>query len=384
VISEVSLSLVLLIGAGLLIRSYRHSQLANPGFNLHNVVSMRMSLPNTTYPKPEAVTGFYKQLCDRVNGLPGIESAGTTYSLPMSSVALAWGPIVIEGYVPNDPQDSIIANQRFVSPGYFAAMGVPLIKGRYLDDRDIKGALETAMVNEEMAERFWPNDDPVGKRLELSPKGPWRTVVGIVRDTKQFSVDNEPPITVYFPSGQFAINSLYLVARASTDAGQAATAITEEIRKLDPELPVFDVKSMEERLHDSLARRRFAMLLLGLFAALALILAAIGIYGVLAYTVNQRTHEIGIRMALGAQPGDILHLVIRQAVILVSIGIVIGLGGAFALTRVLASLLFGVSTTDSLTFTVISLLLGGIALVASYVPARRAARVDPMVALRYE
>jgi predicted permease len=384
VISEVALSLVLLIGAGLLIRTYQRIQQANPGFNVHNVVSMRLSLPQTKYSKPESITAFYKELCDRVNVLPGIEAAGTTYSLPMSSVALAWGPIVIEGYVPNTPQDSIIANERFVSPGYFAAMGVPLVKGRYLDDRDVKGALETVMVNEELAERFWPNQDPLGRRLELSTNGPWRTVVGVVRDTKQFSVDNEPPITVYSPSGQFSIGSLYLVARGSGSTELMVSAITEQLHALNPELPFFDVKSMEQRLRDSLSRRRFAMFLLGAFASFALILAGIGIYGVLAYAVNQRTHEIGIRMALGAQPGNISLMVIRQAFVLVSGGVVTGLAGAFGLTRLMASLLFGVSTTDAFTFVAISVFLGCIGLAASYVPARRASRVDPMVALRYQ
>jgi putative ABC transport system permease protein len=209
-------------------------------------------------------------------------------------------------------------------------------------------------------------------------------VVGVVRDEREYSQESEPPITACFPIEQFTIGSRFLVARTTSDPVQMTAAVIKEIQALDPELPAFDVHTMEQRLYDSLARRRFSMLLLGVFATFALILAAIGIYGVMTYWVNQRTHEIGIRMALGAQPGNILQLVIRQSLFMVSVGIGIGLTGAFALTRVMASLLFGVSATDRWTFIMISLLLGGIALLASYIPARRAARVDPIVALRYE
>src|SRR6266536_8310 len=378
VVVEVALSLVLLIGAGLLVRSYQSIQNSSPGFNPHNVLSFRVSLPPAKY-KGAPVTAFYKQLGERIRVLPGVEAVGTSYSLPMSSVALAWGPITIEGYVPKNSADFIMSNERFVSPGYFPAMGVPLVKGRLFDERDIKGATETVIVNENLAQRFWPNEDPIGKRLERGAEEPWRTVVGVVRDTKQFSVDNEPQISIYHPHEQFPIGSMFLVVRTSSDPMSLNFTIAKEIHALDPELPLFDVKTMEGRLSDSLARRRFSTFLLGIFAGVALILAVIGIYGVMAYSLNQRRHEIGIRMALGAHPGKILRMVIGQSFVLVTLGIAIGLGGAFALTRVVSSLLFGVSATDAATFVIPPLLLVSVGLLASYFPARRAAGVEPLI-----
>lgn len=383
VVVQVALSLVLLIGAGLLARSYNHIQNANPGFNPQSVLSFRLSLPNSKYKGP-AVTNFYKQLTDRVKSLPGVESVGTSYSLPMSSVAFAWGPITIEGYVPKNSADFIMSNERFVSPGYFAAMGVPLVKGRLFDERDVKDAQQTVIVNENLAERFWPNQDPIGKRLERGDKEPWRTVVGVVRDTKEFSFDNEPPISIYHPHEQFPIGTMFMVVRSSTPTSVLTPAITKELRALDPELPAFEFKTMEQRLSDTLSRRRFSTFLLGTFSLVALVLAAIGIYGVMAYSVTQRTQEIGIRMALGAEPGKIMVMIVRHSLVLVVVGIVLGLVGAFSLTRVMQSLLFRVSATDTLTFVAPPLILGAIALLASYFPARRAARVDPTMALRSE
>lgn len=389
VVVQVALSLMLLIGAGLLVRSYQQIQNSNPGFNVRNVLSFRLSLPNAKYKGP-AVTGFYKQLTDRIKALPVVEAAGTSYSLPMSSVALAWGPITIENYVPKNSGDFIMSNERFVSPGYFPAMGVPLVSGRYFDERDIKGAMETVIVNENLAQRFWPGEDPLGKRLQRADKKIWRTVVGVVRDNKEFSVDNEPPISVYHPHEQFPIGTMFMVVRAKSETGAAATGsslqplITREIKSLDPELPAFEFMTMEQRLSQSLARRRFSTFLLGVFALVALLLAAIGIYGVIAYSVTQRTQEIGIRMALGARPMNIMNMVVRQSLVLAFVGVVLGLAGAFALTRIMSSLLFGISPTDLPTFVIPPLVLGIIALLASYFPARRAAALDPTVALRSE
>ena len=384
IISEVALSLVLLIGAGLLIRSYQRIVNASPGFNPNNVLSLRLSLPAARYSTPDSVFSFYKRLGDRVKELPGIESVGMNFFLPLSSNSAAWGPITIEGYVPKTASELIISNERFISPDYLRVMGIPLIKGRDFDERDIKGSPEVIIVNEELARRFWPDEDPIGKRIQRGGKGPWRKVVGVVRDDKEFSLENEPPITLFHPIEQFTIGSRYFVARTSADPAPMIAAVNEEIRALDPELPAYDVSTMQQRVHDTLARRRFSMFLLGVFAAFAVVLAAIGIYGVMTYWVNQRTHEIGIRMALGAGQRNILQLVIRQASVLVSAGVIAGLAGAFALTRVMSSLLFGVSATDRFTFIVISLLLAAVALLASYVPARRATKVDPMVALRQE
>ena len=384
VVSEVALSLVLLIGAGLLIRSYQRILISNQGFNPHNVLAMRLSLPTVKYPTPDSITSFHKRAGERITALPGVESVAATYSLPMSTVAFAWEPIVIEGYVPRTAHDSIISNVRIVSPDYFRTMGISLVQGRLFDERDRKGEPETVIVDEALAERFWPNENPLGKRMQRGGSDSWRTVVGVISDAKEYSSEMEPPIAVYYPFEQVAARNMYLVVRTTSDPVQMSSAITREIQAADPELPVFDVNSMDQRLHDSLARRRFSMILLSAFSAFAVVLAAIGIYGVMSYSVNQRTHEIGIRMALGAQRGNIVQLVIRQAVILVSFGLAIGLAGAFALTRVMSSLLYGISATDRFTFVIVSLMLGGTALLASFIPAHRATKVDPMVALRCE
>ncbi|HEX4945648.1 MAG TPA: ABC transporter permease [Blastocatellia bacterium] len=384
VIAEVALSLVLLIGAGLLIRSYYYLQTASPGFDPNGVLSLRLSLPTTRYTTPESVYNFYKQLDEKVKQLPGIEFVGMNYSLPFSSTSAAWGPITIEGYVPKAASELIMSNERFISPDYLRAMGMPLVKGRPFNEHDIKGAQEVCLVNEALAARFWPNEDPIGKRIQRIDKGPWRTVVGIVRDARQVELEKEPPLSVYYPIDQFTIRTRFFVARTAADPHQTTLAITKVVQSLDSELPVYDVSTMEERLAHALAQRRLAMVLLSVFAVVALVLAAIGIYGVMSYWVSQRQHEIGIRMALGAAPSNIVQLVARQALLLISIGVSIGLIGAFALTRVMTSLLFGVSATDGLTFGLLALLLGGIALLASYLPARRATKVDPMIALRAE
>jgi predicted permease len=383
VVFEVALSLIVLICAGLLIRSYRRVVNAHPGFDSRNVHAMRLSLPGARYSTPESIVGFFRQVGERLERTPGVESVGTSYSLPMSAVAFAWEPITIEGYAPPTAQDTIISNVRIINPGYFDVMRIPLKLGRYFTGQDIKGAQETVIVNEALAERFWPNEYPIGKRLQRGKSGPWKTVVGVISDTKEYSAEKEPPIAVYYPAEQVIARNMYLVIRTTSDPVPMTAAIVKEIQAVDPEMPVYDVGSMDQRLYGSLARQRFSMFLLGVFALIALILAAIGVYGVMAYSVSQRTHEIGVRIALGARPDAILRLVIRQALILAALGIAIGLIGAFALTRVMSSLLFGVSATDLLTFVITSLLLGSIALMASYIPARRAAKVDPIAALQH-
>lgn len=384
IVSEIALSLMLLIGAGLLIRSYQRVSNADPGFDPNNVLSLRLALPNTKYNSPELVTGFYRQLNERVAALPGVESVGTNYLLPLSSSAVGWEPIEVDGYVPPNQDDMIISNARFISPGYLTTMRIALIEGRDFDDRDVKGAEEVCIVNRQFAERFWPNESPIGKRVQRGSAEVWRTVVGVVADEKEYNPDAEPPITLYHPINQISPGSRYLVARTASNPSAMAASIAREIHALDPDLPVFDVATMEQRLLDSLARRRFSMLLLGALGAIALVLAAVGIYGVMAFSVDQRTHEIGIRMALGARRFDILGMVLRQALVLVALGVAAGLAGAYVVTRVMSSLLFEVSATDGLTFGLVPLVLAGIALVASSIPARRATRVDPMVALRHE
>ena len=387
IMAEVALSLVLLIGAGLLIRSYQHITNANPGFNPHNVLSLRVSLPGFRYKTPQMVSSFYQQLTERVRALPGVEYVGSNYQLPMSSVALAWEPIGIEEYVPKGAgNDLIIASSAYISPDYLRAMGIPLLAGRYFTEQDNKQSPEVVIVDNQLAARFWPNENALGKRLRQGANGPWRTVIGVVADAREYQADVQPPITAYFPVEQYNIASRFVVVRtqANADAASLTNGAAQEIHRLDPELPPYDVATMDHRLRDSLTRRRLSMFLLGTFAAFALVLAAIGIYGVIAYWVDQRTHEIGIRMALGADRARILTLIAREFLVMIVIGLAIGLGGAFALTRVMAGLLFGVSATDLTTFGFIPLLLGVIAMAATYLPARRAMRVEPIVAVRSE
>jgi putative ABC transport system permease protein len=384
VVSEVALSLILLIGASLLIRSYRQIGNSYPGFDPHNVLSFRIALPPARYPTPDSIVSFFRRTNEKLNAVPQIESAAMTYSLPMSTVALAWEPIVVEGYAPKNSQDSIISNVRIISPDYFKTMRVPLIRGRLFDEHDTKGARETVIVDEAVAERFWPNEDAIGKRLRRNGSDSWRTVVGVVSDAKQYSAEKEPPITVYFPFEQYVARNMFLVIRTTQEPEAMVASIAQEIQSIDPDMPVFDLNTMDQRLYESLASRRFAMLLLGVFALIALALGGIGIYGVMAYSVNQRTHEMGVRLALGAQPSSILRLVVQQTLVLTATGIAIGLTAGLALTRVMSTLLYGVSSYDALTFITAPLVLGTIALLAGYIPARRAAKLDPMLALRCE
>jgi predicted permease len=383
--AEIALSLVLLIGAGLLIRSYQRITSANPGFDPQNVLSFRVALPGFKYKSPDEVIAFYKRLEDRLAALPGVQHVGSNYLLPLSSVALAWEPITVDGYVPKAAgEDLIIASSGYVNPDYFKAMGMPLLEGRYFDDRDVRGAPDVAIVDDKLAERFWPNEDPIGKRMRRGDQGPWRTVIGVVADTKEYEVDGEPPITAFYPNRQLGVGTRYIVVKTRSDPTALVSAVTREVQAVDADLPVYDIASMEERLLDSLARRRFSMLLLVVFAGCASLLAAIGIYGVVSFWVSQRTRELGIRAALGARQTDIMQLVMRQVVVLVAIGITVGLAAAFGLTRVMASLLFGVSATDAVTYVLLAVMLGIVALVATWVPARRAAGVPPIIALRQD
>jgi len=382
---EVALSLVLLIGAGLLIRSYERISNANPGFDAHNALSLRVSLPGFRYKTPDAVSSFYRQLDDRIRALPGVQAVGTNYQLPLSSVALAWEPIGIEGYVPKAAgNDLIISSSAYISPDYFRAMGMSLVAGRLFTDHDDKQSPAVVIVDDKLAARFWPHERAIGKRLRRGADGPWRTVVGVVASAREYEVNAQPPITAYFPVEQYNIGSRYVVVRTSVDAATMTNAVTRAVRALDPDLPAYDVATMESRLHDSLARRRLSMALLVTFAICALLLAAIGIYGVIAYWVDQRTREIGIRIALGADRANILGLVGREMIAMVSIGLAVGLIGAFAFTRLMSNMLFGVGATDLLTFGVLPAALALIAMVAAYLPARRALGVDPIVAVRAE
>jgi predicted permease len=384
VVAEIALSLVLLVGAGLLIRSFIRVQQVEPGFAAHGVLSMRFSVVGTGYAGERSAL-FYQQLLESVRNLPGVEGAGEVSILPLGG-GISWGGITIEGYQPTAGQSSIQADQRTASDGYFEAMKIPLVKGRFFDEHDTKDSEKVIVIDENMARTYWPDADPIGKRLKLggpSSTQPWLTVVGVVGNVKQYALDTDSRVALYAPLSQDPESNMYLVARTSDPAGTAA-AVTKEVHALDPNIPVYEVKTVEQLLSDSLARRRFAVVALGLFALVAMILAAVGIYGVISYSVTQRTREIGIRMALGAERGDVLRLIVRQGMLLALVGLGLGLAGALGVTRLMESLLFGVGATDPLTFIGIAILLGSVALVACYIPARRAAKVDPMVALRYE
>lgn len=386
VISELALSVVLLIGAGLLIRSFYRLQNVQPGFHPQNVLTFDLTLTGKRYGDKQLILNTYRQLWDRLEHLPGVSASGGITSLPLSQ-AFAWTPITVEGRTPLPGEQFLNADERIVGGHYFQAMGIPLRRGRFFNEQDDLSKPRVVLVDEYMAEQLWPGQDPVGKRIhivELKSDDPWQTVVGVVGRVKQDALDSDPRIAFYLPHTQFPSRALTVALHSGSDPAALVSAVRTELRTLDPDLPIYYVRTMQQRVDESLARRRFSMLLLGVFAGVALVLATIGIYGVVAYLVSQNTREIGIRVALGATQRDILSMIVRHGMTLAFSGVAIGLTGAFLLTRLLRSLLFGVAVTDPVTFVGISVLLAFIALLASYIPARRAAQIDPMVSLRCE
>ncbi|HEV7902607.1 MAG TPA: ABC transporter permease [Pyrinomonadaceae bacterium] len=391
VVTEVAVSLILLIGAGLLINSFMRLRNVNPGFRADHLLTMQVELPELKYPEHARRTSFYNELLSRVETLPGVKSAAVTTNLPLYAQGNSIG-VSIEGHPAPAPGQGKrpSVTTRVVSPHYFQTMGIALLQGREFSEQDKVDSPAVAVVSETMARRFWPDQDPTGKRLTSgSPTSTdpndWITVIGVVKDVRQFELVSEAKAQMYLSYVQadfFAPNDL--VVRTDLDPLSLATAVRRAVWEVDKDQPVSKIRTMEEIVSESVARQRFSMLLLGIFAALALVLAAVGIYGVMSYSVAQRTREFGIRMALGAQRGDVLKLAVGQGLKLVLVGIAIGLGAAFILTRVMSSLLFGVSATDPLTFITISLVLVGVAVLASFIPALRATKIDPMVALRYE
>jgi predicted permease len=330
----------------------------------------------------------YRQLWDRLSALPGVSAVGGVTALPLSQM-MAWGPITIEGRTAPEGEKFINADIRVVGGDYFRAMDIPLVKGRLFGDEDTPATTRVVVIDEHMANQFWPGEDPVGKRIrtggfDVTPDTPWMTIVGVVGRVKQDALDADSRIAYYRFHNQTPSRAMNVVLRSTTSPSELARAVTGQIRALDPDLPIYKMRTMGQRVDESLAERRFSMLLLTLFAVLALGLAAIGIYGVMAYLVSQGVRELGIRLALGAAPRDLLNLVVRQGMAIAVVGIAVGLAGAVLLTRFMRALLFDVHATDPLTFAGIGLLLTLIALVASYVPARRAARIDPIVSLRTE
>jgi predicted permease len=388
VVAELALSVTLLIGAGLLIRSFVRLQQVPAGFNPANVLTLELTMIGAKYNEPPAVLETYRQLWERLARLPGARAAGGVSALPLSQM-FAWGPIAVEGR-PLAPGEAFInVDQRVVAGDYFRAMEIPLLKGRLFSEQDTRTQPRVVVIDDVMAQQLWPNDAAVGKRIRLSgidgtTTPPWMTVVGIVGRVKQYTLDGESRIAMYFPQTQVVGRGMNVVLRTEADPTLLSATVRREIRALDPDLPIYNVRTMTERVDESLARRRFSMLLLTLFAALALGLATIGVYGVIAYLVTQGTRELGIRMALGATPRAILLMIVRHGLAVALVGVGIGLAGAFALTRFMSSQLFGVAAVDPATFLAVSLLLTAVALAASYGPARRAAAIDPMVSLRSE
>ncbi len=385
-VSELALSVVLLIGAGLLIRSFARLQDVSPGFNPHGVLTFDLTMTGRKYNDKQTILNTYRQFWERLEHSPGAIAAGGVTSLPFSE-AFAWTPITVEGRTPLPGEKFLNADERIVGGHYFEAMEIPLRYGRFFNEQDDTTKPIAVIVDEYMAGQLWAGQDPIGKRIhivELQSKDPWQTVVGVVGRVKQDSLDSDPRIAFYLPHTQFPTRAMTVALRGRTGPSAMLSASKKELRNLDPDLPMYYVRTMEQRVNESLARQRFSMLLLGVFASVALALATIGIYGVMAYLVNQGTRELGIRIALGASQRNILSLVVRQGMALAFSGVTIGLAAAFLLTRLMRSLLFGVEATDPITFAGISLLLAMIALLATYIPAQRAARIDPLISLRCE
>jgi putative ABC transport system permease protein len=391
VVAEFSLALVVLTGAGLLIRTLSQLQSVNPGFNSSHIVTALLTLPQARYANAPQVTSFYEQLLARVQNTPGVEAASMTMSLPPNLLELT-NPFYIEGKPDAPGQPAPAVGEIPVGTDYFATLGIPLFRGRLFSDQDRSPGTHVLVINENMARRYFPDQDPVGARVqtgEYSPKGELSTIVGVVGNVKYEGLGEKDQPTMYVPyfdSGwcPWAAREMYVVVRSASAPQEVVSALQSAVLSLDNQLAIAHVRTMDQLLYESVAGSRFRAVLFAVFAVLALVLAMIGIYGVMAYSVSQRTHEIGIRMALGAHRADILRTILREGASLALLGVAIGLVVALALSRALAGLLFGVQATDPMTFAAVATLLLSVALAACYFPARRAMRVDPMVALRYE
>ncbi|HZF37447.1 MAG TPA: ABC transporter permease [Blastocatellia bacterium] len=383
VVSEVALALALLIGAGLMLRSFIRLISVDPGLDPRNVLTVDIKLSRSKYSRPQQAV-FFQQLLERLRALPGIQAAGAVYPMPLSGMEEdVW--FDIEGQPPPAPGEHRTAGPRGVSPGYFKAQGIQLLKGRVFTESDGGDTPPVVVINEALARRYWPNQDPVGRRVSFDSRNGqsvWSEIVGVVKSVRHMALSEEPRSEIYIPFTQHPLAFMTLVARTDGAPLNFVATVRSQVQAVDKDQPISNVRTMEERLASTVSQRRFSLILLAIFAGLALSLAAIGIYGVMSYLVTQRRHEIGVRMALGAQTGDVLRLVIRQGMALALTGVLIGLIAAFGLTRLLKSLLFDLSATDPLTFFATALLLALAALLACYLPARRATKVDPVVALR--
>jgi len=382
VVSEVALALLLLISAGLLIKSFMNLQRIDPGFNPHNVLTARIPLPANKYSEPPQARAFYQQLLDRLKGLPGVEHAGVTTSIPLTG----WNSIFsfeIPGRPAPPPGQTLEAEFIAISPGYTNAMGIPLLRGRLLSESDSKTSPSVVLINETMARRHWPNEEAVGKQVKVGPF--MREIVGVVADVKQDGLNVSSREQIYASIYQVpSPASKILVVRSSADPKNLIGAVRKEVLAVDHDQPMANIRTMDEVFSESISKPRLYMILLSVFAAVALALAVIGIYSVLAYSVSQRTQEIGIRMALGARPRDVLTLVVGQGMLLTVIGIVIGLVAAFFLSRAMASMIEGINARDMMIFGGTPFILAIVSLLACFIPARRAARLNPIIALRFQ
>ncbi len=387
VMAEIALCAMLLIGAVLLIRSFVRVRDVNPGFNPRNVLTLELTMTGERYKDKQAVLAAYHELWQRLYSLPSVTSAGAVTSLPLSQM-FAWGPITVEGRVPPPGEKFINADERMVSGRYFQAMEIPLREGRLFNDDDVADKPRVAIVDDYMAQQLWPNQDPLGKRFHIGAisetNSPWITVVGVVGRVKQYTLDSDSRIAFYLPQTQYVTRAMNVVMRSSNDPVALAGAVKQQIHELNPDLPLYNVSTMQERFDKSLARRRFIMLVLGAFGVISLGLAVIGVYGLITYLVGQGSREVGIRLALGATPANIMKLIVRGGMTVALWGVGIGIAGALLVSRLMRSLLFGVGITDVATFVAVPILLVCIALVASYIPARRASRIDPNASLRCE
>jgi len=384
VVAEVALSLMLLVGAGLMVRSFARLQSDDPGFKPEKIVSMRLTLPKNRYPEKSQQSIFFRQLLERIRQLPGVNAADLASSIP-PFINIFHGRLEIEGRAVEEADQPPLFSGGHVGPDYFQTIGIPVLRGRAFTEQDDQRAAKAVVINEEMTRRYWPGEDPIGQHIRFDAKDDWSTIVGVVGSVKAMGLDLiVSSMQTYFPYDQDPEPAMVVIVRAAANPARLIPALKGQVWGLDRDLPITELMTLEQALSDALARPRFNLVLLSTFALLAVILSAVGIYGLLSYSVSQRTREIGIRLALGAEPRDILRLAVGQGMVLTLIGAAIGLVSAVALTRFIASLLFGVSPTDPLTFALITLLLAGVALAACYLPARRAMRVDPMVALRYE
>jgi predicted permease len=391
VVAQVALSLVLLVGAGLMLRSFAELQATSPGLDPTNVVAAGVTLPGARYSDLDARRQFIRRVIDRLEATPGVESAATVTPLPLSMNGWQTS-FLVEGFPEPEPGKFPTNDIARITPNYFRTMGIRLLRGRPFTWQDTENAPLVAIIDETFADTWFANQDPIGRRIKINaghpvpgmPPPPWVTVVGVVNHVKNYGIDQESRVEVYVPYTQSTLSQATLVVKGSGDTAAVGAAIKQAVREADPTLPVFTIRTMEEYLERTLTSKRLMMLLLALFAAVALTLAAVGLYGVMSYGVAQRTSEIGIRMALGAHPRDVLRLVIGHGMVLTACGLVLGLAGAYWLTRVIETLLFGVSANDAATFAGVAALLAVVAFLATWIPARRAARVDPLVALRYE